>query len=201
MEPFQIVPSVGVGPLRLGMSHDEVRRCIGEPDLVEDDIEPPDTNSQSWEYTVAGLELRFSSDFDWCLEWINVRRTTATLNGHQLIGLSETGLRALALAGELGRLDLDFAFPARGVESLVAFLSVRSGMQRAQHPYGQQVPNITLHWTRGKAPRASERAAFGGGFQSSMWGTAPTSDILRGSPELTHFRLSKSTHLDKPVDT
>lgn len=108
MSPFQIQPTIGVGPLRLGMSRDSVRAQFGEPDEVEEATEVDGVTYQDWTYALAGLGLHFSAEQEWRLERIRVRATTATLGDIQFIGMTETRLRELSLAARVGPLTLEF---------------------------------------------------------------------------------------------
>ena len=93
MSHFTISPSVGVGPLRLGMSRDDVRRAMGSPDHIQDVAYLEPREAEEWSYLLAGLELDFSRDEDWRLVRITILRNTATLYGEALLGVSEPVLR------------------------------------------------------------------------------------------------------------
>ena len=53
---LQIKPGVGVGPLVLGMTQDEVREILGEPETVETAKHDDGTTTLSWEFRDGALE-------------------------------------------------------------------------------------------------------------------------------------------------
>ena len=98
MTPFKIVPTVGVGPLRFGMTRDQVSRALGDPDSIEQNDE---YGREDWCYEVAGIEVTFSEDWAWQLESVQAIKPVVELDGSQLIGLTEKELYGLAPSGQI----------------------------------------------------------------------------------------------------
>lgn len=53
--PLEVIPGVGVPPVRLGMTHAEVIDALGEPDRKIATVSQPD----SWSYHGLGIKLTF----------------------------------------------------------------------------------------------------------------------------------------------
>ncbi|MEO9485485.1 MAG: hypothetical protein ABJG47_18640 [Ekhidna sp.] len=85
-----ILPGVGLGKLKFGMSRDDVKAVLGAPDHQEithygDDA---DDQSDAWEYHPLRLDLSFEEAEDWKLVIISVSSEDYQLKGSSLIGLN-----------------------------------------------------------------------------------------------------------------
>lgn len=96
MEKIQveIKPGTGLGNLKFGMTREEVKAILGEPDHSEtthygDDV---DDRSDAWEYHPLRLDLSFEEAEDWRLTIISVSSEDYQLKGSSLIGLSQEEL-------------------------------------------------------------------------------------------------------------
>lgn len=86
---IEIIPGEGLGKLKFGMSREEVKAILGEPDHQEvthygDDISD---QSDAWEYHPLRLDLSFEEAEDWRLVIISVSSEDYQLKGSSLIGL------------------------------------------------------------------------------------------------------------------
>lgn len=86
---IEIIPGEGLGKLKFGMSREEVKAILGEPDHQEvthygDDISD---QSDAWEYHTLRLDLSFEEAEDWRLVIISVSSEDYQLKGSSLIGL------------------------------------------------------------------------------------------------------------------
>ena len=104
MEPV-IRPSWGMGALRLGMSYDEVRRVVGEPDHTEED-DQGGTLRVGWDYDRFEFSLYFDEDAGGLLTLIISESARTQLAGAFPIGMrADACKRALQEVGTLERDD------------------------------------------------------------------------------------------------
>lgn len=102
-----VQPTVGLGPLRLGMSMDDVRALIGEPPEVSRSTKEEDGYVDlSWVYEDLDLELTFDEDFDSRLHSIETEHEHATLEGVAFIGMPVDEFLDASF-GALGKPTLD----------------------------------------------------------------------------------------------
>lgn len=95
---MKLIPRIGAGPLRLGMSREDVEGLLGAPDHREVEEALDDEATESWEYETHGLELTFDEDHAWRLSSLTM--TTPDLLGVAPVGLTEEdALVALEEAG------------------------------------------------------------------------------------------------------
>ena len=110
-DTLEIFPGVGLGPLVLGMSRDQVRVLMGEPEREETDDDPDDqTTTVSWLYRSGHIEADFSSDDDYRLGTITVSDPDVVLRGASLIGLTEEAFLEAAEKADIGPIELDDEF-------------------------------------------------------------------------------------------
>ena len=86
---------VGVGPLRFGMTMDDVRKAVGEPEEVEKSDANDDFDHQAWNYLEQGYSLYFDEEDDNRLSCIETDRPELGLFGEPIIGKSPDEIRAL----------------------------------------------------------------------------------------------------------
>lgn len=103
-----IFPKIGVGPIRFGMTMDQVRDLWGQPEHIESFIaskHKPEERSIEWMYD-KGVQLSFSHDDQFILGCITLTDKSQTLYGLPIIGITEhelTGYFAeLELEDDLG---------------------------------------------------------------------------------------------------
>lgn len=91
MEKIQveILPGIGLGKLKFGMSRDEVEAILGKPNHQEVTHygEDEEDKSDAWEYHPLRLDLSFEEAEDWKLMIISVSSEDYQLKGSSLIGL------------------------------------------------------------------------------------------------------------------
>ncbi|HPD48625.1 MAG TPA: hypothetical protein PLY61_17195 [Anaerohalosphaeraceae bacterium] len=107
---MEIKPFVGIGGLFLGMSKEDVRRAMGEPDdRSVQTHEGDNSRDETWEYSETGLDATFSSVDDWVLGSITVKSQIAELQGLRLVGMTEQDyLEKVRDAGMILQLEDDF---------------------------------------------------------------------------------------------
>ncbi|MEP1033239.1 hypothetical protein [Ekhidna sp.] len=88
-EHIEIIPGVGLGKLKFGMSREDVKAILGDPD--HQDIthygEDAADKSDAWEYHPLRLDLSFEEAEDWRLVIISVSSEDYHLKGSSLMGL------------------------------------------------------------------------------------------------------------------
>lgn len=99
-DSFTIRPGVGYGPLTLGMSLEQVRSVLGEPDEQDRVVHADGSAEQAWTYEDAEVEVVFCDDVGGLLGAISVAHDHASLAGVQPLGLAEEDF--LALCGDHG---------------------------------------------------------------------------------------------------
>ncbi len=88
-EQVEILPGIGLGKLKFGMTRDEVQEILGKPNHQEVTHYGEDESDQSdaWEYHPLRLDLSFEEAEDWRLVIISVSSEDYTFKGSSLIGL------------------------------------------------------------------------------------------------------------------
>ncbi len=120
IQDFQhdIQPGVGLGPLRLGSTQDQVLSLLGEPTTREYSEPGRPTPFHDWEYAELGLDLHFSADDDYRLGTISTESTSAKLNWQYPVGMTEDELLRCDFGGlgpprpndDFAELGKDFAW-------------------------------------------------------------------------------------------
>lgn len=89
-----IIPGYGIDKIKFGMTRDEVKAILGEPDWKEkySYTDDEDEMTISWEYYDLALSLNFDEEEDWRLIDIAVSSESAQLNGVQIIGKDKAHL-------------------------------------------------------------------------------------------------------------
>jgi len=89
-ELSEIKPGVGLGDFLFGMSKDQVRKLMGEPDEIESNSHDDDDEdiTESWHYDEVEVSLGFEKSEDWKLCTIAVSDPDVLLNGKKPIGMS-----------------------------------------------------------------------------------------------------------------
>jgi hypothetical protein len=102
----QIVPGKGLGDIQFGMLREDVQKLLGDPDEVETQVhdEEEEDITEAWHYDELEVSLSFEKVEDWRLCTIAVSNEDATLEGHEIIGLSKSEL--LEVLKKLGMKEL-----------------------------------------------------------------------------------------------
>lgn len=85
---LEILPYIGVGPIKFGMTMERVRDLWGQPDCIEHFRalqERPQDRSVEWIYK-SGVQLSFDSDDHFLLGAITIDSHGALLNGVPVVG-------------------------------------------------------------------------------------------------------------------
>lgn len=103
----QIKPLVGLGQLQFGMSREEVRQLLGEPEDVDEYSfsGAEDDRSESWHYDELDLSMSFDAEDDWRLITLAVSSDAYTLEGKALVGLNREEL--VSTLNDIGIHDLE----------------------------------------------------------------------------------------------
>ncbi|MBP6234993.1 MAG: hypothetical protein KA270_00080 [Saprospiraceae bacterium] len=99
----EIIPGVGLGTLKFGMTRDEVKKLVGKPDEVENlpgFEEEVNDELESWHYDEHEFSLVFDADYDWRLVSIAVSDPYFTFHGKNIIGMDKQ--ETLDLLSDLG---------------------------------------------------------------------------------------------------
>lgn len=99
----EIIPGVGLGTLKFGMTRDEVKKLVGKPDEIENlpgFEEEVNDELESWHYDEHEFSLVFDADYDWRLVSIAVSDPYFTFHGKSIIGMDKQ--ETLDLLSNLG---------------------------------------------------------------------------------------------------
>ena len=99
----EIIPGVGLGTLKFGMTRDEVKKLVGKQDEVENlpgFEEEVNDELESWHYDEHEFSLVFDADYDWRLVSIAVSDPYFTFHGKNIIGMDKQ--ETLGLLSNLG---------------------------------------------------------------------------------------------------
>ena len=88
----EIIPGVGIGYIKFGMSREEVRKIAGKPDDIENlpgfEEEISDT-LESWHYDEYEFSLVFDADYDWKMVSVAVSDPFFTFHGKSIVGMDK----------------------------------------------------------------------------------------------------------------
>lgn len=105
----EIKPGEGLGQLKFGMTTNQVKKIIGEPDEVETYSYETEEGelSETWHYDALELSISFDEEEDWKLISIAVSSPEVTLKGHKLINLQRGDLLKVLEGMDLGPLEYE----------------------------------------------------------------------------------------------
>ncbi|MEM9455826.1 MAG: hypothetical protein AAGF11_16720 [Myxococcota bacterium] len=104
---MEIIPFFGFDGIRLGMTREQVRRKLGEPDSRSSE----EDGDESWHYDGIGMSCNFWEDDDGRLGSMTFRSPTHLVSSAQIVGRAEEDLRALGVADVLAGLVLEDDMP------------------------------------------------------------------------------------------
>lgn len=88
----EIIPGVGIGDIKFGMSREEVRKIAGKPDDIENlpgfEEEISDT-LESWHYDEYEFSMVFDADYDWKMVSVAVSDPFFTFHGKSIVGMDK----------------------------------------------------------------------------------------------------------------
>jgi hypothetical protein len=88
----EIIPGVGLGAIKFGMTRDEVKKIAGKPDDVENlpgFEEEVNDELESWHYDEHEFSLVFDADYDWRLVSIAVSDPFFIFHGKSIVGMEK----------------------------------------------------------------------------------------------------------------
>lgn len=88
-----IIPNQGIGQIKFGMTREQIKFILGEPDEVEDvNLEEVETIGESWHYDEIELSLSFDSENDWALSDYSVTNPISHISGKIHVGMNQQAL-------------------------------------------------------------------------------------------------------------
>jgi hypothetical protein len=107
MELKDIKPGEGLGQIKFGMTRDQVKKILGEPNEKENFsyTDSDEDFTESWHYDELELSAGFDEDVDWKLATLAISSDEYELMGKKLIGMSREEL--LATLADLDIKDLE----------------------------------------------------------------------------------------------
>lgn len=93
----EIKPGTGFGNILFGMTRDQVKKILGEPEETERNVHDDDEEdvTESWHYDEIEVSLSFEKTEDWKLCTIAVSDPNATIKGKKPIGMSKKDAESL----------------------------------------------------------------------------------------------------------
>lgn len=88
----KIIPGVGLGELKFGLTKEQVESLMGAPDEVDfipGFDEEINESLESWHYNSHEFSVVFDADYDWRVVSIAISDPFFTLNGHNIIGMEK----------------------------------------------------------------------------------------------------------------
>lgn len=122
MQIREILPGKGLGFLEFGMSRDQVKAILGEPDEIDffDDPEAEEDASESWHYDKLEISVSFDEYADWRLSAIAVSSPGYLLLGTSVVGMPQDELlKFLADNGITDTEEEDWSEPGSGDHKLL----------------------------------------------------------------------------------
>ncbi len=103
----QILVGKGFGDIRFGMTRDEVKKILGEPDEIDQfaSSEDENDNTEAFHYDELELSVSFDEIDDWKLTSIAVSDPEAEFEGMKLVGVSDNELEARLSTVEMGDME------------------------------------------------------------------------------------------------
>lgn len=104
MDIKDIKAGEGLGIIKFGMTREQVKAILGEPDDVDtySDSDLEDDSSESWHYDELEISLSFDEDTDWKLVTIAVSSPKYAFHNKNLIGLDSDALMQTLKPLEMG---------------------------------------------------------------------------------------------------
>ena len=88
----EVLPGIGLGSIKFGMTREEVKAIMGKPAEIENvpgfDDEVND-ELESWHYDEHEFSLVFDADYDWRVVSISISDPYFTFHGKNIIGMSK----------------------------------------------------------------------------------------------------------------
>jgi hypothetical protein len=107
MDAFELKPKYGFGNVKFGMTREEVKQILGEPDQEELETFSDDYETYFLEYDELGLTLGFGAEDDFLLGMISVSDERYRIGSERLIGKTPTQLQNLVKNAGISDLEYD----------------------------------------------------------------------------------------------
>lgn len=100
---------IGIGPVKFGMTMEEVAQLIGHPDAVErfSYLEEEDVLAEEWTYSNPDLRLTFNEEEEWRLCRISTYSKEIELCGQSLIGMDRAAFIQSFQESILGEMKME----------------------------------------------------------------------------------------------
>jgi len=124
MEIKDIIIGVGLGPIKFGITRDELIEIIGEPDEIDEFSysETEEDMTESWHYDELEMSVSFDEEQDWRLSNIAVSSEDYEFKGEFLIGMGREELLAKLSEMNLGELEIvDYSNEENPDHKLISF--------------------------------------------------------------------------------
>ena len=97
----------GLGDIKFGMSREQLRDLLGEPDEIDQfsNSESEGDKTESWHYDATELSVSFDEEVKWKLSTIAVSTNDFEFNNEKLIGSTEETLINLLKDFEVGEIE------------------------------------------------------------------------------------------------
>ncbi len=114
----EIKSGEGLGPIKFGMTREQLEKLIGEPDEIEDysysddddadeDDEVDEGATELWHYDDLEMSVSFDEEVDWRLVNIAVSSADYTFKGQKIIGLGREEFIAKLKELGIGNLKME----------------------------------------------------------------------------------------------
>lgn len=105
----EIKSGEGLGQLKFGMSTNQVKQLLGEPDEVETYSYETEEGelSETWHYDEHELSISFDEEENWKLVSIAISAPEVTFKGQKLIGMKRDELIKILEGLEIGPLEFE----------------------------------------------------------------------------------------------
>lgn len=114
----------GIDNLQFGMSREQFKEIMGEPDEVEvmENEDLPEDTSEAWHYDEVELSASFDQMEDWRLTSLAVSSDEYTFEGIDLIGLSQQEVMDQIEMMDLGDISIEELSDEEGNSQQIATL-------------------------------------------------------------------------------
>jgi hypothetical protein len=95
----------GLGKIKFGLTMDEVKEMLGEPEEVEESTDEDEFEHQAWNYWEEGYSLYFDKEDDYRLSCIETANRDMQLWDERIFEMSQDQIKALFADHNIGNVD------------------------------------------------------------------------------------------------
>jgi hypothetical protein len=95
MQENDIKLGEGIGPLKFGLSMEEVESLMGEPEEIEESEDEDEFEHKVWNYWEEGYSFYFDDEDDYRLSCIETANPDVTLFGNKIFGMTQKEVEAM----------------------------------------------------------------------------------------------------------